>query len=76
MMTVVDLVARNARIYPDSVAFVEVRPVSKVRKEITWATFNEHMNMIAHVLAAKGIEIFRDYGNRGVGYSAQFPLYQ
>jgi long-chain acyl-CoA synthetase len=56
MMTVVDLVARNARIYPDSVAFVEVRPVSKVRKEITWATFNEHMNMIAHVLAAKGIE--------------------
>jgi long-chain acyl-CoA synthetase len=56
MMTVVDLVARNARTYPDSVAFVEVKPVSKVRKEITWAKFNEHMNMIAHVLATRGIK--------------------
>lgn len=56
MMTVVDLVARNGRIYPDSIAYVEVRPVSKVRKEITWASFNERVNRIAHVLIAKGIK--------------------
>ena len=55
MMTVVDLVARNARLYPNSIAFVEVRPVSKVRKEITWAGFNERMNRIAQVLVAKGV---------------------
>jgi acyl-CoA synthetase (AMP-forming)/AMP-acid ligase II len=55
MVTVVDLVARNARLFPDSIAFVEVRPVSKVRKEITWASFNERMHKIAQVLMAKGI---------------------
>jgi acyl-CoA synthetase (AMP-forming)/AMP-acid ligase II len=54
-MTVVDLVARNSRLYPHSIAFTEVRPVSKVRKEITWAAFNERMNKIAQVLVAKGI---------------------
>ena len=56
MMTVVDLVARNARMYPESIAFVEVRPVSKVRKEITWAAFNERMNRIAQALTTKGIK--------------------
>jgi acyl-CoA synthetase (AMP-forming)/AMP-acid ligase II len=55
MMTVIDWVARNARLYSNTLAFVEVRPVSKVRKEITWAAFNERMNRIAQVLAAKGI---------------------
>jgi len=55
MMTVIDLVARNARLYPNTIAFVEVKPVSKVRKEITWAAFNERMNRIAQVLVAKGI---------------------
>ena len=55
-MTVVDLVARNARMYPDGVAFVEVRPVSKARAEITWSAFNERMNRIGHALAAEGIE--------------------
>jgi long-chain acyl-CoA synthetase len=56
MMTVVDLVARNARMYPESIAFVEVRPVTGSRKEITWAAFNERMNRIARVLSAKGIK--------------------
>ncbi len=56
MMTVVDLVARNARMYPESIAFVEVRPVSRTRKEITWASFNERMNRIARALTAKGVK--------------------
>jgi len=56
MVTVVDLVARNKRMYPDSVAYVEVRPVSKGRTEITWAGFNENMNRIAQVLIAKGVK--------------------
>ena len=56
MMTVVDLVARNARIYPAATAFVEVKPVSKVRKEITWAGFYERINRIARVLEARGIK--------------------
>jgi long-chain acyl-CoA synthetase len=56
MMTVVDLVARNARMYPKGVAFVEVRPVSNARKEVCWGEFDERMNRIAQVLAAKGIK--------------------
>ncbi len=56
MMTVVDLVARNNRMYPNSIAYVEVRPVSKTRKEITWAGFNEKMNRVAQVLIAKGVK--------------------
>lgn len=56
MMTVVDLVARNARMYPDNVAFVEARPVSNTRSEITWSAFNERMNRIAQSLATKGID--------------------
>lgn len=54
MMTVVDLVARNARMHPDAIAFVEVRPLSKVRKQITWADFDRRMNRIARALIAKG----------------------
>ncbi|OPY74826.1 MAG: Long-chain-fatty-acid--CoA ligase FadD13 [Syntrophorhabdus sp. PtaU1.Bin058] len=54
MMTVVDLVSRNARMYPESIAFVEVRPVNKVRKDITWAQFNERMNKVARILIARG----------------------
>ena len=56
MMTVIDLVARNARMYPDGIAFVEVRPVSNRRTEITWRAFNERMNRIARVLSAKGVK--------------------
>lgn len=53
-MTVVDLVAKNARMCPDSIAFVEVKPVSKAREDITWGKFNERINRIAHALIAKG----------------------
>ena len=56
MMTVIDLVARNARMYPDGIAFVEVRPVSNRRTDITWRAFNERMNRIARVLSAKGVK--------------------
>jgi acyl-CoA synthetase (AMP-forming)/AMP-acid ligase II len=56
MMTVVDLVARNARMYPDRVAYVEVRPVSGTRSEITWGAFGERTNRIARALTARGIE--------------------
>lgn len=55
MMTVVDLIVRNARRTPGSVAFVEARPVSKVRKEVTWETFNERMNRIGQVLVSKDV---------------------
>lgn len=54
-MNITDLVSRNARQYPDQIAFVEVRPLSKVRKAISWALFEERMNGLAHALLDRGI---------------------
>ena len=55
MVSVVDLVAKNARFFPDSAAFVEVRPLSRKRKEVTWSVFSKRVNRIAQVLVLKGI---------------------
>jgi hypothetical protein len=49
------LTVRNGRTYPDSFVPIEVRPVNKIRKEISLAAFNERMNRIAQALPAKGI---------------------
>ena len=55
MMNITDLVSRNARQYPDQIAFVEVRPLSKGRKEISWALFEERTNRLAHAFLDRGI---------------------
>lgn len=55
MMNITDLVGRNARQYSGQVAFVEVRPLSRKRKEIHWALFEERTNRLAHALLKKGI---------------------
>jgi acyl-CoA synthetase (AMP-forming)/AMP-acid ligase II len=55
MMNITDLVGRNARQYPDHIAFVEVRPLSKTRKEISWALFEERTSRLAHALLERGI---------------------
>jgi acyl-CoA synthetase (AMP-forming)/AMP-acid ligase II len=55
MMNTVDLVYRNARLYPDETAFVEMRSISKARIEIRWKQFDERTNSLANALLAKGI---------------------
>lgn len=55
-MNIVDLVYRNARLYPEDTAFVEVRSVSKVRTETTWKQFNERTNRLANALIARGVK--------------------
>lgn len=54
-MNMVEMLAKNARMYPDAVAFVEVRPSAGVRKEITWARFYERVNRLANALIARGV---------------------
>jgi long-chain acyl-CoA synthetase len=54
-MNIADLVARNARQCPDHIAFVEVRPVSRGRKETTWARFDERTNRLANALMERGV---------------------
>ncbi len=54
-MNLVDLVYKNARTYPNRPAFVELRPVSKVKKEATWKGFNERTNRLANALSNLGV---------------------
>ncbi len=50
-----ELLARNARLYPDEVALIELRPSAGVRKEITWREFDRRANRVANALASRGI---------------------
>jgi len=54
-MTIVEMLARNARMYPEEQAFVEIRAKEKIRKEINWKQFDERANRIANALVDKGV---------------------
>ena len=54
-MTIAEMLARNARIYPDESALIELKPSQKIRREITWRVFDERANRVANALAARGV---------------------
>jgi len=49
------MLAQNARLYPDDVALIELKPSQNIRKEITWKQFDERANRIANMLTDKEI---------------------
>jgi acyl-CoA synthetase (AMP-forming)/AMP-acid ligase II len=51
-----EMLARNARMYPDKIALVERIPAEKKRLTITWREFDERANKFSQVLRAKGIK--------------------
>ena len=55
-MNLVDFLEKNARLYPEDMAFVEVRPLTKARRHIEWARFNERTDRLANALMKKGIK--------------------
>ena len=55
-MTIAEMLARNARMYPNDVALIELKPSTGVRKEITWREFNERANRIANALMDMGVK--------------------
>jgi acyl-CoA synthetase (AMP-forming)/AMP-acid ligase II len=55
IMTISDMLAKNAELYPDDVALVELKPSSNFRKEITWREFDSKANRIANALFDAGI---------------------
>ena len=55
-MNLVDFLEKNARLYPEDIAFVEVRPLTKARRHIDWARFNERSNRLANALMKRGIK--------------------
>ena len=56
MPTIVEMLEKNARKYPDDVALIELTPSQNYRKQITWKEFDEETNRIANYLLQKGIK--------------------
>ena len=54
-MNIVDIITKNARMYPHDTVFLEVRPVTKSRKAISWAQFDERINRLANALIERGV---------------------
>ena len=55
-MNMVDIITKNARMYPNEIAFVEVKPVTKVKKAISWDEFKERINRLANALIDRGVK--------------------
>jgi len=55
MTTISDMLTQNARLYPNDIALIELKPSQNVRKEITWKRLDERANRIANALIDKGI---------------------
>lgn len=51
-----EMVARNARMYPNEVALIERAPAENKRREITWKQFDELSNHFANALMKRGIK--------------------
>lgn len=54
-MTIAEMLAGNARMYPDDSALIELRPGQKIRKEVTWKELDERANSIANALIDRGV---------------------
>jgi acyl-CoA synthetase (AMP-forming)/AMP-acid ligase II len=54
-MTIAEMLARNARMYPNDSALIELRPSCKLRKEVTWREFDERANRVANALIERGV---------------------
>lgn len=53
---IAEMLARNARMYPDEVALIERIPAEGRRWEITWQQFDERANRFANVLMEKDVK--------------------
>lgn len=53
-MIITEILARNARLFPDDTALVERDPANSSRKEITWKEFDSFSNRIANALVKRG----------------------
>lgn len=55
-MNLVDIIERNGRFYTNDTAYIEVRPLTGVRKEISWGRLSDRVNRLANGLIDRGIE--------------------
>src|SRR4030042_196399 len=55
-MTITEILARNARLTPNSIALVEITPSKGLRRPVTWKEFDDRANRLANALIARGIK--------------------
>ena len=55
-MNISEMLARNARMYPEEIALVERISTEGTRRVITWRQFDEKSNRVANALIEKGIK--------------------
>jgi acyl-CoA synthetase (AMP-forming)/AMP-acid ligase II len=55
-MTIVEMVSRNARKFPDQLAFVELCPSKNFRSEVTWKQFEDRVTRLANALTKMGVK--------------------
>jgi len=53
---ITDILARNARMYPEDTALVEREPEKNRRTEMTWKQFFRQANRVANALVAAGVK--------------------
>jgi len=54
-MIITEILARNARMYPDEIALIERDAVNNFRRELTWAEFDRQANRAANLLLSMGV---------------------
>ncbi|MFC1942079.1 class I adenylate-forming enzyme family protein [Chloroflexota bacterium] len=55
-MTITEMLERNARMYPNSPALIELTPSKNLRTAITWKEFNDRANQVANALMERGVK--------------------
>jgi acyl-CoA synthetase (AMP-forming)/AMP-acid ligase II len=55
-MTITEMLARNARLYPNSPALIEITPSKNLRRVITWKEFDNNANRFANALITRGVK--------------------
>ena len=54
-MTIREMLARNARMYPNHKALVQVTPSENLRLKITWKEFDQKVSQLTNFLMSRGI---------------------
>jgi fatty-acyl-CoA synthase len=54
-MIITEILARNGRMYGEEIALVEREPAKQIRREMTWKTFDDQANRVAHALIQRGV---------------------
>jgi acyl-CoA synthetase (AMP-forming)/AMP-acid ligase II len=50
MMNLIEILTKNSKAYPDASAVVEIKPLTRLKREVRWREFDERVNKLASSL--------------------------